>query len=157
MLTRWGVHNLTYIDDFIFIAATKAECEEAVRRVKAICADWGVVMKDERDAAPAQNMVALGIEYDLINMTRRITKKWRQDTHQKFKEAQTSNCPHHWDNLIGVLWFVAPCVPISQPYLYTLSQASGRARHARRDIARTSAVKEALSWWNSFPGNLTAA
>ena len=31
-LTRWGVHNLTYTDDFVFIAATKAECEEAVRK-----------------------------------------------------------------------------------------------------------------------------
>jgi hypothetical protein len=34
-LTRWGVHNLTYIDDFIFIAGTKAECDEAVRKAKA--------------------------------------------------------------------------------------------------------------------------
>ena len=54
------------------------------------------------------------------------------------------------------LWFVAPCVPIAQPYLYTLSQASGRARHARRGIARTSAVKEALSWWTDFTNSLNS-
>ena len=74
-LTRWGVHNLTYIDNFIFIAATKTEYEETVHRFKAICADWGVVLKDEKDAAPAQHMVVLSIEYDLIKMTRRITEK----------------------------------------------------------------------------------
>ena len=101
-------------------------------------------------------MIALGIEYDLIKMTRRITEKRRQEIHQKLQEAQTSSCRRHWDNLIGVLWFVAPCVPIAQPYLYTLSQASGRARHARRGIARTSAVKEALSWWTDFTGSLNS-
>ena len=76
--------------------------------------------------------------------------------HQKRQDAQTSGCRRHWDNLIGVLWFVAPCVPIAQPYLHTLSQASSRARHARRSIARTSAVKEALSWWTDFTGNLNS-
>ena len=68
-LTKWGAHNLTYIDDFIFIAATQAECEEAVRKFKAICADWGGILKHEKDAAPAQRMIALGIEYDLIKIT----------------------------------------------------------------------------------------
>ena len=74
-LNRWGVHNLTYIDDFIFIAASKHECEKAVRKFKALCADWGVVLKEEKDAAPAQKMTALGIEYDLLKFTRRITEK----------------------------------------------------------------------------------
>ena len=40
--------------------------------------------------------------------------------------------------------------------MYTLSQASGRARHARRGIARTGAVKEALSWWTNFTGSLNS-
>ena len=87
-------------------------------------------------------------------MTRRITEKRRQEIHQKLQEAQTSSCHRHWGNLFGVLWFVAPCVLIAQPYLYTLSQASGRARHARRGIARTGAVKDALSWWTDFTGGL---
>ena len=48
-LTRWKVHNLTYIDDFIFIAPSESECTEAVRRFKALCADWQVVLKEEKD------------------------------------------------------------------------------------------------------------
>ena len=51
---------------------------------------------------------------------------------------------------------MAPCVPITQPDLYTPSQASGRARHALRGIARTGAVKDALSWWTDFTGSLTS-
>ena len=51
--------------------------------------------KDEKGAAPAQRMVALGIEYDLINMTRRITEERRQGIHTKLQEAQTSGCRRH--------------------------------------------------------------
>ena len=50
-------------------------------KFKAICADWGVILTDEKGAAPAQRMIALGIEYDLISMTRRITEKRRQEIH----------------------------------------------------------------------------
>ena len=70
-LTRWRMPNLTYIDDFIFIAASKANCEESLRKFKAICKDWNVILKEEKDAAPAQKMFALGIQYDLVKMTRR--------------------------------------------------------------------------------------
>ena len=126
-----------------------------MRKFKVICAGWGVILKDKKCATPAQRMVALVIEYDLIKITklRRINEKRHQEIHQKLQEAQPSSCRRHWDNLISVLWFVAPCVPIAQLYLYTLSQASGRARHARRGIARTGAVKEALSWWTDFTGS----
>ena len=91
----FGVHNLTYIDDFIFVAASKHECEEAVRKFKALCADWGVVLKEEKDAAPAQKMTALGIEYDLIKFTRRITEKCRLEIQANLKlatESRTGDC-----------------------------------------------------------------
>ena len=48
-----------------------------MRKFKALCADWGVVLKEEKDAAPVQKMTALGIEYDLIKFTRRITETRR--------------------------------------------------------------------------------
>jgi hypothetical protein len=126
------------------------------RRFKPICADWGIILKDEKDAAPAQHIVALGIEYDLVKMTKRITEKRHQEIHQKLLEAQTSGCRRHWDKLVGVFSFVVPCVPIAQPYLYTLSQANARARHTWRGIARTSAVKEALSWWTTFTDRMNS-
>ena len=104
------MHNLTYIDDFIFIAASKAECEESVRKFKALCKDWGVILKEEKDAAPAQRMIALGIQYDLIKMTRKITDKRRADIKADLIAARTSNSRRHWEHLVGVLWFVSPCV-----------------------------------------------
>jgi hypothetical protein len=148
-LNRWGVHNLTYIDDFIFIAASKHECEEAVRKFKALCADWDVVLKEEKDAAPAQKMTALGIEYDLIKFTRRITEKRRLEIQANLKLATKSRDRRLWENLVGVLWFVSPCIPIALPYIYTLNQAVGRARHAKRGIEFANSVQSALDWHGS--------
>ena len=149
-LTRWGVHNLTYIDDFIFIAATKEECEESVRKFKALCKDWNVILKEEKDAAPAQKMTALGIEYDLIKMTRRITDKRREDIRADLIEARTNNARRHWEHLVGVLWFVSPCVKAAKPHTYTISTAAAAARYAGRAVKKTPAVQSALDWWIRF-------
>ena len=102
-LARWGVHNLTYIDDFIFIAALKADCEESVRKFKALCKDWNVALKEEEDAAPTQKMIALGIQYDLIKVTRKITDKQRADIKADLIAARTTNNRRHWGHLVGVL------------------------------------------------------
>ena len=96
-LTRWDVHSLTYIDDFIFIAASKAECEESVRKFKALCKDLNVILKEEKDAAPTQKLIALGIKYNLIEMTRRITKKRRADIKEDLVAARTTNNRRHWE------------------------------------------------------------
>ena len=120
-LNRWGVHNLTYIDDFIFMAAPKHECEETVRKSKALCDDWGVVPKEEKDATPAQKMTALGIEYDLIKFTRRITGKNHLEIQANLKLATKPRDRRLWENIVGVLWFVSPCIPIALPYIYTLN------------------------------------
>ena len=109
------MHNLTYIDDFIFIAASKAECGESVRKFKALCKDWNVILKEEKDAAPAQKMIALGIEYDLIKMTKRITDKRRTDIKADLIEARTTNNRRHWEHPVSVLWFVSPCVRAAKP------------------------------------------
>ena len=47
--------------------------------------------QEEKDAAPAQKMVALGIQYDLIKMTRKITDKRRADIKADLIAARTSN------------------------------------------------------------------
>ena len=94
-LTRWGAHNLAHIDNSIFIAPSKEECGEAVRRFKALCADSKVVLKGEKDAAPAQRMTTLGVEYDLIAMTRGIPDKRRADVKADLLAATSNNSLRH--------------------------------------------------------------
>ena len=147
------MHNLTYIDDSIFIAAPKAECEESVRKFKALCKDWNIILKEEKDAVSTQKMIAFGIEYDLTEMTKRTADKRRDDTKADLVAACTTNNKRHWENLVGVLWFVSPCIRAAKPhtYLHTphvggLGGASSNENRAARSIWRRS-----RSWSSPTP------
>ena len=62
-----------------------------MRKFKALCEDWNVILKEEKDSAPAQKMIALGIEYDLLKMTKRVTDKRRDDIKADLVAARTTN------------------------------------------------------------------
>ena len=66
VLTRWGVHCVHYIDDFVFLGESEAEVQEMVRRFDVVCAQFGVPVKKEKDVGPAQALKVLGVEYDLV-------------------------------------------------------------------------------------------
>ena len=92
------------------------------------------MLKEGKDAARAQKMTALGIEYGLIKPTRRITEKRRLEIQANLKLATKSRDQRLEENIVGVLWYVSPCIPTALPYIYTINQAVGRVRHAKRGI-----------------------
>jgi hypothetical protein len=94
-LLRWGVHALHYVDDFIFIAGSEQECREQLNKFETICAQWGVILKDQADCGPAQTLTALGVEYDLVKLTRRITPKRIDQLAQLLHEARTTRERQH--------------------------------------------------------------
>ena len=61
-----------YVDDFLFIAPSKEACQQQVNRFNEICRQWHVELKQQDDCGPSQRLVALGIEYDMVDMCRRI-------------------------------------------------------------------------------------
>ena len=100
-LLRWDVHALHYVDDFIFIAGSEEECDEQVRKFKHICREWGIALKEQEDCGPAQVLTALGVQYDLINMKRRITPTRVAQLSEMLEEAKTSRRRDHWEKLTG--------------------------------------------------------
>ncbi len=57
---------INYLDDFLFVAATKQKCLEALRKFRAICAFIGVPLAIDKTFLPSQIMIFLGLEYDSI-------------------------------------------------------------------------------------------
>ena len=149
-LLRWGVHALHYVDDFIFIAGSEAECKEMVRKFEYLCQQWGVVLKTQEDCGPAQVLTALGVEYDLIKMTRRITPTRVVQLAGLLKRAKTSRDLALWEQLTGILWYVIKCVPLGAPHLQPIMEATIRARKQRKPVAPTITTKNAVAWWNTF-------
>ena len=142
------------MDDFIFIAGSEQECREQVRKFRAICSAWGVQLKEIEDCGPAQVLTALGVEYDLVRMTRRITPGRVQQLDELLREARTSRERAHWEKLTGVLWYVVRCVPLGTPHLQPIMEATIRARKQRRPVAPTATTMDALHWWTLLMASL---
>ena len=149
-LLRWGVHALHYVDDFIFIAGSEEECAEQVRKFDAICEEWGITCKVQEDCGPAQTLTALGVEYDLVHMKRKITPGRIEGLTAMLEEAGTSTERALWERLTGVLWYVIRCAPIGTPQLQPIMEATLRARRQKRPVAPSQTAREAVQWWKEF-------
>jgi site-specific DNA-cytosine methylase len=149
-LLRWGVHALHYVDDFIFIAGSEEECRQMVAKFEHICEQWGVVLKVQKDCGPAQVLTALGVEYDMISMKRRITPTRVTQLTDMLGEARTSRSLPLWEKITGVLWYVIRCVPLGAPHLQPIMEATLRARGQKRPVAPTATTRGAIEWWNMF-------
>ena len=146
---RWGVPVLHYVDDFIFIASSEAECNEQVRRFRLICEHWGVRLKEQADCGPAQDITILGVQYDLTAMRRRIAPHRLDDLIALTTQAAQSNDRATWERLTGVLWYVSPCARAGRPHLQELSKYTNSARKSNRRPAPDDSTKRALAWWHT--------
>ena len=149
-LLRWGVHALHYVDDFIFIAGSERECADQVAKFDHICSQWGVLLKDQADCGPATRLTALGVEYDLVGMRRRITPSRVLKLVDLLRTARTDRSRPHWEKLNGILWYVIKCVPLGAPHLQAIMETTLRARTTRRPVMPTPATLEAITWWTRF-------
>ena len=149
-MARWGVHAVHYVDDFIFIAASREECEEQLRKFRAMCKAWGVVLKEQEDCGPAQQLLALGVHYDLHTMTRKIAPKRVASLAEDIERAATSGDRKLWERLTGVLWYVVRCAPIGLPFVQPIMETTIRARKSRKPAAPSAGAKRALQWWQQL-------
>jgi hypothetical protein len=109
-----------------------------MRKFRVLCAAWGVELKVIEDCGPARVLTALGVEYDLERMTRRITPGRVVQLDEMLNEARKSRDRQLWEKLTGVLWYVIRCVPLGTPHLQPIMEATIRARKQRKPVAPRS-------------------
>lgn len=61
---RVGGFVTCYVDDFIFVFASKADCDTAVRFFEDVCRELRLVIANAKSQGPAQCVVALGFQLD---------------------------------------------------------------------------------------------
>ena len=148
-MARQGIHVEWYVDDFIFIAGSESECRRHKRAFQAMCADWGVILKEQPDSDPSQQLVVLGIHYDLLTMTKKITKGRTEELLEHLQLATTARQRGHWERLTGILWYVVRCVPMATPHLQPIMETTIRARRTRSRAKPSRAAMQSLDWWSS--------
>jgi hypothetical protein len=69
MCNQRGFVTISYLDDFMVIAASKLECEDALCGLTELVESLGLVINQDKVVLPSQQMTFLGIFIDCVNRT----------------------------------------------------------------------------------------
>jgi hypothetical protein len=144
-----------YIDDFMMLHASQAECTRLLDAVLALFARLGLPVAADKRVEPAQLMVFLGVLFDTINMTLSLEEKrmtallaelasWRERTHASRKELQ---------QLIGTLAFAAKVVRPGRMFLRRMLDQLKRIpswASSLKQYPLSPAFKLDVAWWSAF-------
>ena len=99
---------ISYIDDFLFAAATEELCAEALRVALELLQELGVKVAPGKTEGPAQRLEFLGVEYDTVAGATRISPRKQQKLSADLLSASTASVvtAHVLCSLAGkLLWF----------------------------------------------------
>ena len=148
-LRRWGVQAIHYIDDFIFIAESQEEADEALRKFHIICDAWGIPIKEEKDVGPATQVELLGVVYD----TDAMTASMPDGTLARIDDACSRALASGLDtkaatSLVGLMTWASACIPQAAPFVTALRYMADEAATKHLKFIRiTARVRQDLSWW----------
>ena len=120
-----------YLDDFLFIARTREECQRMLDDAIATLARYGLVVNQAKTAGPSQVITFLGIELDSINMTMQCTRERLQELIALLQETftRTTTRVHQLESLIGKLSFAAMVLPGARPFMRRLLDQCRNSAH----------------------------
>ncbi|KAL9955790.1 hypothetical protein ACROYT_G037169 [Oculina patagonica] len=152
MMAKRGYHNIiVYLDDFLVIGATRAECEQAYNTLLALLQDLGFTISQHKLVPPTQRLTFLGVQLDTGLCTMTLPA-------EKLMELQTIVCTflnkrratkNQLQRLAGKLNWACRVVYGGRTFLRrvldTMNSMSASAKHKLSD-----SFYRDISWWVNF-------
>ncbi len=150
-MKQHGVDPVRYLDDFLFIADTREECQVMLDKAIAILAMYGLMVNPNKTAGPSQVIIFLGIELDSINMTMRCTEERLEELISLLSLASTRSTTrvHQLESLIGKLSFAAQVLPGARPFMRRLLDQCRSSSHRSQRIRLSKSFFLDVSYWLS--------
>ena len=145
-----GIAHTRYLDDFWIVAASAKRAWLSAHRAAHILIEFGLAVSPAKVEGPAQSLEYLGIVFDSVSETLRISKQRLADLRAELKATQAMRRMSitQIQSLVGKLNFAASVLPGARPFLRRLIDLScGAARSRRRTI--TTAIRADLTYWQS--------
>ena len=150
---KFNVQNIVkYLDDFLFIANTKSECQRALKAFTHLCSDIGVPLAPHKTIEPTNIITFLGIELDSISMYARLPIEKLNRYTQEIESFITKNkiTLRELKSLIGMLQFATRVVTPGRPFLRRMYDLTMQANNPFHFVRITKSVKLDLQIWLSF-------
>ena len=153
ILKFWGFtwFLIHYLDDFFLVAPPNSnECSNNLSTCKAICAELGVPLAEEKTLGPSTVITFLGIELDSVKFEARlpVPKLVKvKSAVNKFLSLKSAT-KRQLLSLIGYLQHCCKVIAQARPFLRRLIDLSTTVQNLDRPIRITSSAKDDLQWWN---------
>ena len=129
-----GVVLVRYLDDFLFIAHSRASCMRMLNVAKLTFAKYGLVVNNKKTTLPTQCITFLGIEIDSVSCTLRCTEERLNELHTAIFAIMNAKCVRHnaLESLVGKLSFAAAVLPGARPFMrHILDSLHRYGKHGR--------------------------
>ena len=148
-------HIVHYIDDFMLLMHNHQASKQALDRVVALFTELGIPISVNKLEGPITSIVFLGIHFDSIAMTLRLTEEKVAAIHTELAlwDARVSASREELQSLIGVLSFAAKVVAPGRTFLRRMidhlktipTSFNNTTQHPLSDSLRSD-----LHWWRRF-------
>ena len=140
-----------YIDDHVFRGHTQIECLYVHVIYILICDYLGVKLKEEKTKLAVQQIVALGVQFDLRTHQRTVdVEQYKQQKYiknvQQFLQP-TKHTTQQGQQLAGQLEYVAPLKWPLKCYIRALHNAIPKVQNPTAPLIVTPTVKRSLEAW----------
>ena len=153
ILKFWGfiLFLIHYLDDFFLVAPPNSnECSNKLSTCKAICAELGVPLAEEKTLGPSTVITFLGIELDSVKSEARLPVPKlvkAKSAVNKFLLLKSAT-KRQLLSLIGYLQHCSRVIAQARPFLRRLIDLSTTVQNLVCPIRITRSAKDDLQWRN---------
>ena len=152
MMGRRGYEVISYLDDFLVLAADKRQCADAYNELLRLLQSLGFTINWDKAVPPSQVLTFLGVKINSITRTLSLPAD---------KLAEIKSSLHAWagkkkatkrqlQQLIGQLSWAARMVKIGRAFLRRLLSAMCSLKAKHHHVRLSSDARADIDWWVRF-------
>ena len=153
MMARRGFHSVVnYLDDFLIIGNTQAECQQGLITLIRLLHSLGFNVSWKKVVSPSQRVTFLGIELDSTTMSLRLPsdKLDHLDTLVTSFSNKVSASKRQLQSLAGSLNFACHVVHGGRTFLRRVIDCIHKLRLPSHRSRLSMQFRADLSWWKTF-------
>ena len=141
-----------YLDDFLFVGASYAECARSLQSFRVVCQRFGVPIAQEKTEGPATNLTFLGLAIDTVARQIQIPTDKQVALQNTIVSVldQKKITLRNLQSLLGRLNFVCKAVRPGRAFLRRLHDLARGISKPHHKIRITSGARADLLAWQQF-------
>ena len=153
MMARRGFWDIVmYLDDWLIIAPSKAECRVAMETLLGLLRNLGFAISYKKVTTPTESLTFLGINIDSVDMLltlpldkadqlQELIAEFARKRHASLRQLQT---------LAGKLSWASHVVRGGRPFLRRIFDLMANLQQARHKVKLSEGFYEDIGWWCKY-------